>query len=84
MMIMMKHCMQFPELLELFDMQNILEIHLQRWKILCSQRHICHGYYKSLEAGRQKSLYQGEWPSGLASSVGFTDVKHGCVQSEAG
>ena len=27
---------------------------------------------------------RGEWPSGSASSISFTEVKHGCVRSEAG
>ena len=30
------------------------------------------------------NLLQGEWPSGLASSIGLTEVKHGCVRSETG
>ena len=27
---------------------------------------------------------QCEWPSGPASSISFTEVKHGCVRSETG
>ena len=27
---------------------------------------------------------RGEWPSGPASSISFTEVKHGCVRSETG
>ena len=27
---------------------------------------------------------RGEWPSGPASSISLTDVKHGCVWSETG
>ena len=34
--------------------------------------------------GRQLSQLRGEWPSGPASSISFTEVKHGCVRSETG
>ena len=27
---------------------------------------------------------RGEWPSGPASFISFTEVKHGCVRSETG
>ena len=27
---------------------------------------------------------RGEWPSGPANSINFTEVKHGCVRSETG
>ena len=27
---------------------------------------------------------RGEWPSGPASSISFTEVKHGCVRSKSG
>ena len=27
---------------------------------------------------------RGEWPSGPASSISFTEAKHGCVRSETG
>ena len=27
---------------------------------------------------------RGEWPSGPASSIIFTEVQHGCVRSETG
>ena len=27
---------------------------------------------------------RGEWPSGPASSISLTEVKHGCVRSETG
>ena len=27
---------------------------------------------------------RGAWPSGPASSISFTEVKHGCVRSETG
>ena len=27
---------------------------------------------------------EDEWPSGPASSISFTEVKHGCVRSETG
>ena len=29
-------------------------------------------------------IEQGEWPSGPASCISFTEVKHGCVRSETG
>ena len=28
--------------------------------------------------------WRGEWPSGPASSISLTEVKHGCVRSETG
>ena len=31
-----------------------------------------------------QALDRGEWPSGPASSISLTEVKHGCVRSETG
>ena len=33
---------------------------------------------------RYRCVWRGEWPSGPASSISFTEVKHGCVRSETG
>ena len=33
---------------------------------------------------KPRNLLRGEWPSGPASSISFTEVKHGCVRSETG
>ena len=32
----------------------------------------------------EQHIYWGEWPSGPASSISLTEVKHGCVLSETG
>ena len=34
--------------------------------------------------GTSAGKLRGEWPSGPASSISFTEVKHGCVRSETG
>ena len=41
---------------------------------------------KEINAKLSKTLAElrGEWPSGPASSISFTEVKHGCVRSETG
>ena len=34
--------------------------------------------------GSHTGEWRGEWPSGPASSISFTEGKHGCVRSETG
>ena len=42
--------------------------------------------YRLLEGSWSSThiAWRGEWPSGPAKPISFTEVKHGCVRSETG
>ena len=49
---------------------------------------LCENVLQTVESNRVggggAQMQRGEWPSGPASSISFTEVKHGCVRSETG
>ena len=41
-------------------------------------------YKSDIESVYNYPIFRGEWPSGPASSISLTYVKHGCGRSETG
>ena len=67
----------------------LLDIKVVLWVLLFSSESVRGAtflnYEDALLGGLHSSvMQQGEWPSSPASYISFTEVKHGCVWSEAG
>ena len=72
----------------LLKQRSMISIHVKNLQLLKTEMYktrsgLSPPFMKDIFADRKTGL-RSEWPSGPASSISLTEVKHGCVRSETG